>query len=66
MFASFEETPLASASLAQVHRATLKDGTQVAVKVQHPKVYTHSFVDMATMEVRLEPSNVMNVLFCAI
>lgn len=66
MFASFDETPLASASLAQVHRATLKDGTQVAVKVQHPKVYTHAFVDMATMEVRLELNNVMDVLSCVI
>ena len=35
LFASFEDTPIASASIGQVHRATLPDGTAVVVKVQH-------------------------------
>ena len=35
VFASFEPDAIASASIGQVHRATLKDGTKVAVKVQH-------------------------------
>lgn len=35
-FASLEETPLASASIAQVHRATLINGTQVVLKIQRP------------------------------
>lgn len=35
VFASFEPEAIASASIGQVHRATLKDGTKVAVKVQH-------------------------------
>lgn len=34
VFASFDTEPLGSASIAQVHKATLKDGTIVAVKVQ--------------------------------
>lgn len=37
-FISIEKTPLASASLAQVHRATLNDGTQVVLKVQRPGI----------------------------
>lgn len=36
LFASFERTPVASASIAQVHFATLKDGKEVAVKVLRP------------------------------
>ncbi len=36
LFGSFEETPLASASLGQVYATTLPDGTPVAVKVQRP------------------------------
>jgi ubiquinone biosynthesis protein len=35
-FASFEETPLAAASIAQVHVAALPDGTEVVVKVLRP------------------------------
>jgi ubiquinone biosynthesis protein len=36
LFGSFETEPLASASIAQVHGATLKDGTPVVLKVQRP------------------------------
>lgn len=51
MFSHIEETPLGSASLAQVHKAQLKDGTTVAVKVQHPFVKMYSQVDIKSMEV---------------
>ena len=37
-FAYFEPTPFAAASVGQVHRATLRDGTRVIVKVQYPDV----------------------------
>ncbi|XP_049931288.1 protein ACTIVITY OF BC1 COMPLEX KINASE 8, chloroplastic-like isoform X1 [Nymphaea colorata] len=35
LFSDFDETPLATASIAQVHRAILRDGQEVVVKVQH-------------------------------
>ena len=38
LFATFDDVPLGSASLAQVHRATLRDGRAVAVKVQRPDI----------------------------
>jgi predicted unusual protein kinase regulating ubiquinone biosynthesis (AarF/ABC1/UbiB family) len=38
LFAQWSDTPIASASIGQVHRATLPDGADVAVKVQHPGI----------------------------
>ncbi len=38
LFGSFDETPLGSASLGQVHAATLRDGREVVVKVQRPGI----------------------------
>ncbi|MBW3657913.1 MAG: AarF/ABC1/UbiB kinase family protein [Actinobacteria bacterium] len=49
-FASFDEVPLASASLAQVHRAVLRDGRQVAVKVQRPDIRDQIRRDLEIME----------------
>ncbi|MCH9672887.1 MAG: ubiquinone biosynthesis regulatory protein kinase UbiB [Gammaproteobacteria bacterium] len=38
IFATFDEVPMASASIAQVHAATLHDGTEVVVKVVRPDI----------------------------
>src|SRR5213595_1211620 len=38
VFGSFEQVPFASASIGQVHRATLRTGERVAVKVQRPRI----------------------------
>jgi predicted unusual protein kinase regulating ubiquinone biosynthesis (AarF/ABC1/UbiB family) len=48
-FKTFSETPIASASLAQVHEATLHDGTHVAVKVQYPDIEEIVYTDIANM-----------------
>ncbi|MEZ4960659.1 MAG: AarF/UbiB family protein [Saprospiraceae bacterium] len=46
VFSTFEETPIASASIGQAHRATLPDGTQVVVKVQHANIEQVAQVDL--------------------
>ncbi|HJV09374.1 MAG TPA: AarF/UbiB family protein [Acidimicrobiales bacterium] len=48
-FSSFEATPLASASLGQVHRATLRDGRPVGVKVQRPGIKERIAEDMEAL-----------------
>ncbi|VAW39007.1 Ubiquinone biosynthesis regulatory protein kinase UbiB [hydrothermal vent metagenome] len=48
-FASFEERPVASASIAQVHYATLHDGTEVAVKVRRPGIEKTINADISVM-----------------
>lgn len=50
LFASFDEKPLGSASIAQVHRAVLFDGTVVAVKVRRPGIVETVARDFALIE----------------
>lgn len=49
IFQSIDPEPLGTASLAQVHRAVLRNGDMVAVKVQHRAVRSNSYVDIKTM-----------------
>jgi predicted unusual protein kinase regulating ubiquinone biosynthesis (AarF/ABC1/UbiB family) len=49
VFATFEEQPIAAASIGQVYRATLHDGRDVAVKVQYPGVAAAVRADMQNL-----------------
>lgn len=50
LFATFDPAPLGAASLAQVHRASLADGSNVVVKVQRPDVTAMVRADLGNME----------------
>lgn len=49
LFATFEDEPLASASIAQVHAATLSDGSEVVVKVRRPGVEEMLLSDLSIL-----------------
>ena len=53
-FASFDEAVLGAASLGQVHGAVLRDGRQVAVKVQYPGIASTIGSDMANLRALLK------------
>lgn len=46
LFSRFDETPIATASIGQAHRAALPDGTEVVVKVQHFGIEAIARVDL--------------------
>ncbi len=50
IFADIEREPLAAASIAQVHRARLHGGREVAVKVQYPDIENLVATDLAVLE----------------
>jgi len=54
IFARFWRRPVASASLAQVHRAKLRDGRDVAVKVQRPEIAAAVQADLRNLRVAVE------------
>lgn len=49
-FASFDDTPVASASIGQVHKAVWSDGREVAVKIQYPGADEALRADLKTMQ----------------
>lgn len=49
VFAAFDHEPLAAASIAQVHRATLHDGTPVVLKVRRPGIAPQMEADLRLM-----------------
>jgi ubiquinone biosynthesis protein len=56
-FLEIEEAPVASASIAQVHRALLRDGTEVALKIQRPgieEIIETDIVILQSLAARLE------------
>ena len=61
VFSGFDREPVAAASIAQVHRASLRDGREVAVKVQYPGIAGLVEADLGALEAifgalaRLEP-----------
>ena len=59
MFEAFEEKPIAAASIGQVHRAVMKDGQRVAVKVQYPGVAASISSDLSNLSVLLTASRLL-------
>ena len=57
LFQSFDDKPLGSASIGQVHKAVLEDGTPVAVKVRRPGVVQTVVQDFALIEKILEAAD---------
>ena len=68
VFATLDAAPLASASLAQVHHGTLRDGREVAVKIQYPDIARLVAIDLRNFSflvrvlARLEPDFDFRVL----
>jgi predicted unusual protein kinase regulating ubiquinone biosynthesis (AarF/ABC1/UbiB family) len=58
-FAHFETTPIAAASIGQVHRATLPDGRKLAIKVQYPGVRESINSDVDNVATLLRISNLL-------
>ncbi len=61
LFAEFEETPFAAASIGQVHRATLPSGQKVVVKVQYPDVDENCDSDLKQVRMALKIAGVLNM-----
>jgi aarF domain-containing kinase len=58
-FESFDYVPLAAASIGQVHKAKLKDGSDVVVKVQYPGVYESIESDLNNLKLLVTNINIL-------
>ena len=58
-FAHFNPTPLAAASIGQVHRATTRDGRDLAIKVQYPGVRKSIDADVGNVATLLRLSGLL-------
>ncbi|KAF4966718.1 hypothetical protein FSARC_5633 [Fusarium sarcochroum] len=59
LFSDFEETPIAAASIGQVHKATLKNGKRVAVKIQFPGVADSINSDLDNLSILLTATKLL-------
>lgn len=59
LFEMFEERPMAAASIGQVHGAVLRDGREVAVKVQYPGVAESISSDLKNLSILLTASRIL-------
>ncbi|CAM9350882.1 unnamed protein product [Ectocarpus sp. 8 AP-2014] len=57
--AAFDETPIAAASIGQVHRAKLPDGTEVAMKIQYPGVADSVESDLKNLQRLVQLTNIL-------
>ena len=60
LFSSFDDKPLGAASIGQVHKAVMEDGTPVAVKVRRPGVVDTVVQDFALIEKILETADMFS------
>lgn len=58
-YSDFQRTPIAAASIGQVHRAVLHDGTQVAVKIQFPGIAKSITADIGYIKALLTMSSLL-------
>jgi aarF domain-containing kinase len=59
LFQSFEDKPIAAASIGQVHKAIMRDGREVAVKVQYPGVADSISSDLNNLSLLLTASRLL-------